>query len=224
MSDNRGFIVAFAGQKGGSGKSTIAENVAVGLKEEGADTIIIDCDHDQRTSSKWVARRNEAIEEGAKLGPIHIAVQADNIKQGIADAAKRYDAVVVDVAGRDGRALRTAFLVADLIYVPVRPSQNDLETLEAVQEIIEDTEDLNPNRVIRFLLSMCPTNNLVSERGDAEDFLSQYGGGLKLSNVHVSDRKVYRDAALLGKGVLECDNDKAIFEIKQLMKEINSYV
>lgn len=220
----RGIIIAFAGQKGGSGKSTIAENVAVGLSLQGADTVIVDCDVDQRTASKWVSRRNEAIEEGKKLKQIHIALQSDNIKQGVLDAAKRYDAVVMDVAGRDGRALRTALIVADVIYIPIRPSQNDLETLDHVYEILSDTEDLNPKRTIKTLLTMCPTHALISERADAEEFLVNFKKLMPLSDASISDRKAYRDASLAGEGVLEGDNEKAKEEIKSLLKELMKYV
>jgi chromosome partitioning protein len=220
----RGIIIAFAGQKGGSGKSTVAENVAVGLSLQGADTVIVDCDVDQQTSSKWVSRRNEAIDEGKSLKQIHISLQSDNIKQGVLDAAGRYDAVVMDVAGRDGRALRTALIVADLIYIPVRPSQHDLETLDHVYELLTDTEDLNPKRTVRTLLTMCPTHVLITERTDAEEFLTNFKNQMPLSDAMISDRKAYRDASLAGEGVLEGQNQKAKEEIMSLMKEVMKHV
>jgi chromosome partitioning protein len=220
----RGIIVAFAGQKGGSGKSTVAENIAVALALQGADVVMVDCDVDQRTASKWVSRRNESLENGKKLKQIHITLQTDNIKQGVLDAAKRYDAVVMDVAGRDGRALRTALIVADVIYIPIRPSQNDLETLDHVYEILSDTEDLNPKRTVKTLLTMCPTHALISERTDAEEFLVNFKKLMPLSDASISDRKAYRDASLAGEGVLEGNNEKAKEEIKYLLRELMKYV
>ena len=224
MSKERGLIIAFAGQKGGSGKSTIAENVAVGMKKNGADTVIIDCDIDQRTSSKWISRRNDLIEEDKTIEAIHSIVQSDNIKQCVIDAATRYDVVIMDVAGRDGRALRTALLVADIIYIPIRPSQNDLETLDHVAKLLEETFDMNPNRVVRTLLTMCPTHSQVTEKRDAADFLGDFKKMMELSDSYVAERKVYRDASLKGTGVLEENNEKASFEINKLIKEIMTYV
>lgn len=220
----RGIIIAVAGQKGGSGKSTIAENIAAGLVNEGADTIIVDCDIQQRTASNWVSRRNEQIKSGKKLKPIQIALQAENIKEGIKDVAERYDVIIMDVAGRDGRALRAAMMLADIMYIPIRPSQNDLETLDHVAELLRDTQDMNEKRKVYSLLTMCPTHSLVTERQDAEDFLGEFQSLMPLSSVEIAERKVYREASLNGTGVLEENNEKAQFEIKLLIKEIKENV
>ena len=218
--EERGLIIAVAGQKGGSGKSTIAENIAVGLALQNADVILIDCDIGQRTASKWVQRRNANIEEGGKLKQIHIALQTDNIKEGVHDAAKRYDVAIMDVAGRDGRALRAAFMLADIVYIPIRPSQNDLETLDHVSELLSETQDLNTKRKVFSLLTMCPTHKLVTERSDAEEFLGDFQKVMPLSRAEISERKAYRDASFYGTGVLEGDNPRAKFEIDVLIKEI----
>ena len=114
--------------------------------------------------------------------------------------------------------------MADIIYIPVRPSQHDLETLDHVYELLADTEDLNPKRLIKTLLTMCPTHALISERADAEEFLKDFKKLMPLSEATISDRKAYRDASLAGEGVLEGQNQKAKEEIELLMKEIMKHV
>ena len=224
MSTNRGFILMFAGQKGGAGKSTAAINVAVELTKQGADLLLLDCDIGQLTSSKWVSRRNESILEGLNLNKVHSSIQSDNIKSAALDAAQRYDVVIIDCAGRDGRAMRSGLIVADAVYIPTRPSQHDLETFEHVSTIIEETNDLNPGRVVRTFLSMSPTNPSIKEERDAREFLSDFNQSMPLSDCVLRDRKAYRDASLDGMGVVEGKNMKAKAEVQMLTKEILSHV
>ena len=51
-----GNIILIGGTKGGSGKSTIATNIAACLAEAGKSVIIMDADV-QGTSAKWAERR-----------------------------------------------------------------------------------------------------------------------------------------------------------------------
>ena len=44
-----------------------------------------------------------------------------------------------------------------------------------------------------------------------------------LLEAYTSDRKVYRDTAYLGKGVIEVKNEKAAKEIKNIVEEIYEF-
>ena len=47
-------IILVGGEKGGSGKSCLAQNIAVYLRtEKGAKVLMVDCDP-QRTTSDWI--------------------------------------------------------------------------------------------------------------------------------------------------------------------------
>jgi chromosome partitioning protein len=52
-------ILAFAGQKGGTGKTTLAVNVAAELVERGASVLLVDADP-QGSSRTWAAVAVEA--------------------------------------------------------------------------------------------------------------------------------------------------------------------
>ncbi len=55
-------ILLVGGEKGGSGKSCLAQNLAVYLKQHfNTEVLLVDCDP-QRTSSGWVQARNEQEE------------------------------------------------------------------------------------------------------------------------------------------------------------------
>ncbi|HYO90311.1 MAG TPA: ParA family protein, partial [Pyrinomonadaceae bacterium] len=57
-------IIVVGGIKGGSGKTTVATNLAVIRSAEGHDVLLIDAD-DQETSTDFTIIRNERRPEGA---------------------------------------------------------------------------------------------------------------------------------------------------------------
>ncbi len=220
MSD-RGTIIGVLTSKGGSGKSTITENIAVGIAHKGASVAIIDCDFKQRTASKWVSRRNELHPE---LPKIHCFLESDNLISSINEHAKHYDVNIIDVQGRDNKSLRAGFLVCDIIYVPFIPSQNDLEVIEEISSIIEETKEQNANRKIFAILNDCPSQILSSQSNDAYDFLGEYKSLFEVSKVKIVHRAVYQTCPSEGMGVVESKDKKAFFEIEKLIKEIESNV
>lgn len=216
----RGQIILIGGEKGGVGKSTIATNIAVEISYRKAQIIIIDTDP-QKTSINWIDRRNELIETSNLDYPKITGVSKDgNIKDIIKDFVTKYDIVLIDASGRDSQSLRTGLTVADKFYCPIRASQADLETLPHICKIIEAAKDFNEHLISKAIISCAPTNPLINEVEEAKNLLSDFIEYLSLSKTFIRDRKIYRDALLQGKGVVELGNIKATLEIKNLVNEI----
>jgi chromosome partitioning protein len=135
------------------------------------------------------------------------------------DLDGRYEYVIVDAAGRDSRELRTGMTAANVLLVPFRPSQPDLDTLPNLQEIIIQAKDLNPDLQVFGLITMAPTNPVVHETEEAREYLQDYPE-IHLLNTIIRDRKVYRDAMSDGLGVVEMGNQKASEEFLALMQEV----
>lgn len=207
-------IVLIGSRKGGAGKSTLATCLAVELAKLG-DTLLIDADV-QSTAATWAGDREEA---GHKPS-VPCVQKLGNIRGAVLDLAKRYTYVVVDAAGRDSQELRTAMTCADLMIAPFRPSQADLDTAQGLADIIEQAQDFNPNLTVKALLTMCPTHPNNPEIQDARDYLEGIKA-LPLLDCLVHDRKAYRDALSLGRGVTEHTDDKAREEIMRLVEVIN---
>jgi chromosome partitioning protein len=134
------------------------------------------------------------------------------------DLARRYQVVVVDAGGRDSREIRSAMVVANLLLVPTRASQADLETFPKVNELIGLARGLNPELKASAVLSIAPSNPVIREVENARELLSEFDQ-LELADTIIRDRKVYRDALLAGKGVTELDNSQARAEIQLLAQE-----
>ena len=207
-------IILVGSQKGGCGKSTIAINLSAQLAQSNKDVVLVDADR-QSTAARWVEDRSE----NSKLPKVHCVQKYDNIRDTLLDLSERYEYVIVDAAGRDSRELRTGMTAADILLIPFRPSQADLDTLPHIQEVIVQAKDLNPQLRVLGVLTMAPTNPVINEAKEAQEYLLDFPE-VNLLDVTIRDRKVYRDAVSEGKGVVEMDNIKAKAEVNNLVTEI----
>ncbi len=206
-------ILLVGAEKGGVGKSTIACNLAVHLAGEAVDVVILDTDT-QATCAHFAERRNE-------LGhrPEILCLQrTGDVGAALRDLARRYRVVVVDAGGRDSRELRSAIAVADLLLTPIRASQADLETLPTMNTLVNLAKPFNPSLQAFAVLSMAPSNPAIREVEEARELLADFDQ-LTLAKTVIRDRKVYRDALLGGRGVVEMGNGTARAEIQLLAQE-----
>lgn len=209
----RAQIVMIAGEKGGTGKSTTATNLAVHLKLEGVDVILLDADK-QGTSAKFIDRRDKT-----DLPKIPCVQKLGNIYNTALDQASRCEVLIIDAGGRDSPEMRSGMVAADVIYIPIKASQADLETLPTVDELVTNARAMNPGLRASAILCLAPSNPLINEVQEAQTLLADFPN-LTLSRCIIRDRKVYRDALLEGKGVVELKNGVAKAEIQLLAQEI----
>ena len=145
-------VLTVAGQKGGSGKSTLVRNLAIHFALDAYKVGIVDADLIQQHSSEFFAdRRKEAGREvwtgredipGVSVkvwdrsspdvpsASIVIAPQADqdSIGEVIQALAEATDVVLCDLQGSASVAMLHAIHYADLVLIPVQPSNDDLKS------------------------------------------------------------------------------------------------
>jgi chromosome partitioning protein len=207
-------IILFGGEKGGTGKSTLATNIAVYLARNGHDILLLDADN-QGSASNWAATRTN----DTTLPKVHCVEKSGQIASSVRDLSKRYDHVIIDAGGRDSKELRSAMLCANKLYIPIKASQFDLWTIDRMNTIVNEARSFNELLEAYVVISMAPTNPQINETTDAQSMLDSFEY-LKLLPTIIRERKAYRDAILKGQGVLEGDNPKAKNEIEDLAKEI----
>lgn len=210
-------LLLIGSEKGGTGKTTIACNLAVALAAAGRDVVLVDADP-QASATRWAERR-AGQQDGRPV--VHSVQRTGNVYQTALDLAARYEEVVIDAGGRDSRELRSAMLAATKVYTPARPSQMDLEAALHIDELAQTASATRTDGGAQTIaiLTQCPTHHLNAEAEAAKAYLSQFTK-MQLSNSTIAERKVYRDAMTAGLGVIEMSNPAAMTEIQSLMKEI----
>lgn len=151
-------IILIGGEKGGTGKTTIATNLAVYLKQNFRDVLLIDTDK-QGSASFWSNTRDSLIknytqEPGQFKTVIHenlkelhrvpnIQKFGDSIVHEIEDLKNRYEDIIIDAGGRDSVELRAAMTIADFLYIPIQASQFDVWTLGVLDSLITQAKVYN---------------------------------------------------------------------------------
>jgi len=211
-------IVLFGGEKGGTGKTTLATNMAALLALQGKDVLLLDTDR-QETASFWAAVREEA-----GIVPRIACVQkfGKGLAAQVRDLAARYDEIIIDAGGRDSMELRYSLGVSDRAYIPVQPFQFDIWTIRQMDELVEMAQGLNEKLQAFIVLNRVSTNPAVREDEETRDFFqTESYQRLALLNSVIRDRIAFRKSARAGLSVVEWKQDKkAVNEIYQLFKEV----
>ncbi|WP_028117384.1 AAA family ATPase [Ferrimonas senticii] len=209
-------IILIGGEKGGSGKSCLAQNLAVYLQQEcRLNVMVVDCDP-QRTTSKWVQARND----NDAITRINCVQMYGKIREDLLSLGGHYEAVVIDCGGQDSVALRAAMSVADFALLPLRPKRRDLQTLEHVDDLINNSLMFNPKLECAFVLSQCPSlPNQARRILEAKEVVGTWDH--RVLDAITYQRNIYDDSEEAGCSVLELEPDgKAAAELRQIFNQL----
>jgi chromosome partitioning protein len=190
-------ITVVGGTKGGSGKSTVATNLACMLSAAGRDVLLVDAD-DQETSIDFTALRNETRPNGA--GYTCVALTGRSVLTEIKRLAPKYQEIIVDTGGRDTASQRAALAVCDTYLVPFVPRSFDVWTLDKVVTLIEEARTVNPNFQARAFLNRADSRG--ADNDDAANLIKSKPE-LELLPAVLIGRKAYGNAAAAGLAVTE---------------------
>ena len=122
-------VVAFAMRKGGVGKSTLSQAVAVAAESAGLKVALIDMDT-QKSSVKWAKRRDK---EQGKKSPITFFSDDEDLPEHLENAKEGgIDLVILDTQGGHNVGSLSAFMNADLVIAPITPQYQTAEQLPHV--------------------------------------------------------------------------------------------
>jgi len=209
-------IILIGGEKGGTGKTTVATNLACTRNEREKNLLLIDADK-QGSSNAWSSVRN-TNENLIKI--LSIQKFGNDLASVIKELNLKYKDIIIDAGGRDSVELRSAMVVADKIIVPIQTSQFDVWTMSTMDSLIEQVRAFNPSLKSFLLPNRVSTNPSVNELEEMREIASEFKY-LKVLNSHLYERIAYRKAARSGMSVVELNTDKkAINEINNLYEEV----
>ncbi len=144
-------MVVVGNEKGGSGKSTTAMHLIVGLMQMGFSVASVDVDFSQGTLTRYLANRRAFVKAAGSdvKSPEHFTVEApgeDEHDDSEGAKAERlgllleggiinHDVVVVDTPGSAGPLSALAHSYADTLITPINDSFVDLDVLAHVDGV-----------------------------------------------------------------------------------------
>ncbi|TLD85465.1 AAA family ATPase [Helicobacter sp. MIT 05-5294] len=210
-------IIAVINEKGGSGKTTLAVNLACKLSDEGDKVLFIDSDP-QRSGEIFVSIREH---EGLPTAFTYKAT-TNALRQTLKSyqTSFEFDSIVIDTGGRDSKEMREALSIADIVLMPTYPSQYDLSVLNNMLNLYEESQ--NEDSKCFIVINRAYTNTQLKQK--LEEFKEllkpKENRHIKLLESILYDREAFRVATANGLGITQSQNSKAKKEFNNFFKEI----
>lgn len=188
--------------KGGSGKTTVATNLAAACATQGRRSLLADLDR-QRSSLNWLARRPRSA---PRISGLDWSESADWRAAFAKAAKKRAEVLIIDApAAIKLKRLAHCLEIADILVVPVLPSVFDQETTARFLDRLTALKPLRKNKTALALI-----RNRVRKRSRAAARLDLF----LLDRGHrdlgwIGDRALYNEAAAQGLSIFDLAGKQA---------------
>ena len=199
--------------KGGTGKSTVAFNLAVWLAHGKAGVRTFDLDPQATLTDVAQVRLEDGFE------PVFdVSNDIEELKEIAKTDLKQ--PVIVDVSATNMPDLEVAISLADRVLIPVQPSQADIwSTQRFLKTVTKNINSENKTQILGFI-NRADTHHMVRETDEAEEALRMLQN-IEALNVRLYQRTAYRRSFSEGLGVFELDPlGKASKEMKLLVSTL----
>jgi chromosome partitioning protein len=201
-----GKVITVAQQKGGSGKTTLAINLAVEFARQGQRVALLDTDP-QGSLGRWFLTRRAALgDPGLDLS----TASAWGVSYECEKLRKMTDLVIVDTPPKVDADLRPALREADLVLIPVATSQVDLWATDGVLDLIAREN----RRPLVVLNRVKPNTNLSREIATAAQEIAP------VAQASLGQRVVYAETLGRGLAAMEAAKSAAGAEITALAEQV----
>jgi len=196
-------IVSLVNQKGGTGKSVLAINLAIAAEAAGEKACLIDLDP-QGTVTNWFDTRT------AETPAVVTHEKARNLTATLAALkAGGFTLVIIDTKGEESHGTRGAMTAADLCLIPIRPAGPDLHASRTTMEAL-----LAMGRDFALVINQAAPNKAAKITTAVMTNLASSGTVLPTA---LATRMDFQYSYAVGQGVLEFAPDsKATEEIKEV--------
>lgn len=204
-----GLTITVAQQKGGSGKTTLAANLAVEFLARGHSVAVLDTDP-QGSLGRWFMTRRAAMGEATGLD--FATASAWGVSYELDKLLKSNEIVIVDTPPKVDSDLRPAIRGSNLVVVPVSVSQVDVWATDTVLDMARREK----RDTLLVMNRAAPRARLTQEIASCLQELDSRTAQTVLRN-----RVIYAEVLGLGQGVVEkAVRGPAAVEIRALANEI----
>jgi chromosome partitioning protein len=200
-------VVAFVGQKGGVGKSTLARALATSAMRAGLVVKMVDLDPQQATITIWAHARDRY-----KVSP---SIKVDtflSVKDALA-STQMDDFVIIDTPGGIGDAIAEIAVRATLLVQPTSPSIDDLYPAVFVFQALERVGISRD----KFAFALCRTL-ADDEASDARAYLG--GLGYTILTGDIPEHLDYRKAMNQGRAITEASQEFLIARAQTMTADL----
>lgn len=197
--------------KGGVGKTTVAQNLAVCFAHMGFKTCIVDTDENQN-SLVWSGVRSSDYPDITVVGVTDINALSKNVEK----LHKDYDIIIIDGTPSLSEMATGIIISSDILIIPILPSAHDYRAMTPFFKRYEQAKILKGEIPAYFLINQYSSTANVYKR------MKEVIEGFKISVLKtvLGKRAAYVETAIDGKGVYESTDMKAKGEIINLTNEI----
>lgn len=218
-------VILIGSEKGGTGKTTLATNIAAMCAIAGKETLLVDTDK-QQSASDWASLRAASRTDKNLKVDLACVTKTGRVGYDIEQMRSKFDVIIVDAGGRDSVELRQAMAVCDQMIIPMRPAQFDTWSMDKMASLLRDiAEKIGQPVATRIVLNAVSTNPSVKEAEETRTFLAnEYKNDFSVCASQVGDRIAIRRAVRDGLCVTELPkslaDSNAAEEMQRLYKEI----
>ena len=199
-------IIAFISQKGGVGKSTLSQALAVEAKKQKLSVLLADCDPQQSTSYEW-SKLNKKIN-----------CQVFNSVKEIWPLSSQYDLIIIDGPARTSTGTLEIAKKADLLIQPTGASRADL--IPAVKEFNALKKAGIPTKKLLFVLTR------LSTPAEAKAVQQQYlkKTDYACSPFYLMEKASYKQVQNEGKSITQTKYKGLTKQAKELVSSLLDYL
>ena len=206
-------IIACLNEKGGTGKSTLATNIATALHRSGKKVVLLDADP-QGTARDWRA----ASPESADLPPVLAADRPPILTSSLLGLSADY--AIIDAPAKAESMSAAIVKIANVALLVIQPSGADVWASGAAVKLIQAKHEIGGQINAAFLVNRASGATKLSKLIKDGNW-NEYDGIDQLDAV-VSDRAVFARAMTDGVSVYDMNDSKAKFEIDMIIEELEA--
>lgn len=208
-------VISFISYKGGVGKTTLSENVAVCFAHAGRSVCIVDAD-DSTNSVSWSKRRSADL---PKIDVFQENNQQGDIALRIKELNQKYDLVVIDSPPSQVPISDMIILMSNIVIVPLLPKgEQETNTINQLVRKVKSLEAAKDKSIPVYFVINEYDGRTSLHKNFAETMQKIFGD--RLLNAKLNNRVAYAEVTHEGKGVVEYSDRKAKAEMMTLVNEI----